>query len=221
MQLLLALLAASAALPLPSLARPDASLVSRKKNCGHVRDFYDPTPEKWEAANTDAWLSDWWSANEADVEESGFAEAFTRYTLDVEGFTCKLSGNPSNCVADTCNNPVLNKMGDDLEPAYYVLSSLKLFHGYLKGYQETVESAAVVESFNQDIFTKYFYLDPNEIDSTSLKEMINILVTILSLGSAGVGFLAKLGKLGSLAVGAGVTMAGAAQTEAFLRIETK
>lgn len=219
-----ALLAASAALPLSTLARPGTSLKPyyvhsfRNTTCGPVENFYNPTPIAWDNSKTDTWLDNWWNSNSMTIQQNGFAPAFGRYALGIEGFSCKFSGSDSNCDMNVCDNPIINKKGPDTGPSYYVLSAIQRLHGYIKGFEETLETAAIVQSFESEMFTQYFYLDPNVYDALVMKEIINMVVTIVGMVAAGIGSVVTLGAGAVAAIGAAAALAGGAQTAAFLAI---
>jgi hypothetical protein len=151
--------------------------------CGPVSQYTEnPSVDKWNQADTDAWLDKWWTVN-AERRASnphGFAGAFGQYALGQPGWSCQNNGNDGNCDIPICDNTKLNSLGNNTEEAYYVLQALNNIHGFFVGLEQSFNIPAVVAAMENDEIVSNFWYDENNWDGTLLKQLLNILSTVVA-----------------------------------------
>ncbi|THC91178.1 hypothetical protein EYZ11_009367 [Aspergillus tanneri] len=154
--------------------------------CGRVSQYYNPTPQSWQHANTDGWLNAWWTAHAAQRtgNSNGFTGAFGEWALGEPDWSCQISGNENNCNLNPCDNQVLNGLGNGTQQAYYVAHAISNLHGYIRGLEDAFQSSAISSSYDQDAIVNNFWWDDNNWDPTVLKEVLGAIGTILGLGAA-------------------------------------
>ncbi|KAJ5360143.1 hypothetical protein N7517_009334 [Penicillium concentricum] len=152
--------------------------------CGAVGKYTEGASiEKWNQANTDAWLEKWWTVN-VDKRKSnvhGFAGAFGQYALGQPGWSCQNNGNDGNCDMPVCDNPKLNSLGNNTEEAYYVLQALNNLHGFFVGLDESFNIPAIVAAMDNDEIVNNFWYDENNWDPTLLKQLLNVLSALVAV----------------------------------------
>ncbi|KXG50192.1 uncharacterized protein PGRI_061590 [Penicillium griseofulvum] len=156
--------------------------------CGPVSQYTEnPSVDKWNQADTDAWLDKWWTVN-AERRASnphGFAGAFGQYALGQPGWSCQNNGNDGNCDIPICDNTKLNSLGNNTEEAYYVLQALNNIHGFFVGLEQSFNIPAVVAAMENDEIVNNFWYDENNWDGTLLKQLLNILSTVVAFIAGG------------------------------------
>lgn len=180
------------------------SSAHQKDKCGPVSQYYNPTPEKWDAANTDAWLNHWWTimAQKRTSNSNGFAGAFGEYAIGQPDWSCKDDGNNGNCDVDVCGNPKINSLGNSTQQAFYVLESINQLNGFFEGLDETFDIAAIVAALDNDDIVQNFWWDEGYWNALILKEMFNMIGTLFGVAAAGLGS-EVLGVAATLVAGAG------------------
>ncbi|KAJ5374139.1 hypothetical protein N7517_006145 [Penicillium concentricum] len=156
--------------------------------CGPVGQYTENRSSKqWNQANTDAWLETWWTENAKTRTSNagGFAGAFGYYALSQSDWSCQNNGNNDNCGVQVCNNPKINSLGDSTEQAYYVLKALNNLHGFYLGLEESFNIAAVVSALENDEIVNNFWHDENAWDPLVSKEIMNLIVTLVAVGTVG------------------------------------
>ncbi|KAJ5836344.1 hypothetical protein N7447_002370 [Penicillium robsamsonii] len=150
--------------------------------CGPIAKYTaNPSIEKWNQANTDAWLDQWWTVNANNRTTNGFANAFGQYALGQPGWSCQNNGNDGNCDIPVCGNAQLNSLGNNTEEAYYVLQSLNNLHGFFVGLDESFNIPAIVAAMDNDEIVNNFWYDENNWDPTILKQLLNVLSAVVAV----------------------------------------
>jgi len=199
-------------LALPTTDTSPALNVHRR--CGTVSQFYGQTPADWQKNNVDQWLSGWVTNHSSDISSNtnGFAGAFGQWAIGNPDWSCRDDGSPSDCDFDLCDNRVLNDKGKDIRPAYYVLESVNRLHSYFNGLSQAFEVSAIAAALKKDSWATTFYKDKDDKSAVVLKEMLNLMSTIVGVGAsfaglAGGGAGAAGGALSAI-VGGAVGAAG-------------
>ncbi|KAG4440634.1 hypothetical protein IFR05_003893 [Cadophora sp. M221] len=175
------------------------------RRCGTVSQFYGQTPADWQNNNVNSWLSNWIGTHGNDISSNigGFAGAFGQWAIGNPDWTCRDDGSPSDCDLNLCDNRVLNDKGDDIRPAYYVLESVNRLHSYFIGLSQAFEVSAIASALKKDSWATTFYRDKDDKSATILKEMLNLMATVVGIGAA----FAGLGGAGAGAVGGAISAA--------------
>ena len=95
---------------------------------------------------------------------------------------------PSDCDFNPCDIVTLNN-NPDVQQAYYVMESLNRFHTYFTGLGQAFTTSAIAAALAKDEWAETFYIDKDDKAATILKELLNLLGTIIGL----VGAFAGLG----------------------------
>jgi hypothetical protein len=154
--------------------------------CGPVAQYFNPTRDDWDQADTDGFFIAWNVAYNSTIQRyngtGGLTAAFSQYAAGDPLATCKSNGE-QNCNWQPCGNPALNSLGNCTQPAYYVLQSMENLHNYFDGLQNALQVSAITQAFQNDNFTKTFYVSPMGHDADdvtanskgvdALKEIIN------------------------------------------------
>ncbi|KAJ5164897.1 uncharacterized protein N7500_006727 [Penicillium coprophilum] len=193
----------------------------QEDSCGAVSKYTEnPSVEKWNQANTDAWLDQWWTVN-ADKRTSnphGFAGAFGMYALGQPGWSCQNNGNDGDCDMPVCDNAKLNSLGNNTEQAYYVLQALNNLHGFFLGLDQSFDIPSVVTALTTDNIVGNFWFDENNWNPMILKQLLNLLSALVAivagafaapaLALAVAGAVPGIAGAGSAVVTGGVNVAG-------------
>ncbi|KAJ5211201.1 hypothetical protein N7491_011021 [Penicillium cf. griseofulvum] len=194
--------------------------------CGAVGKFkINPTPVKWNKANTDAWLNKWWTENaQARTDEKfGFAGAFGKYALDDEDWSCQNTGDTNNCRLETCDQD-LNKLGNSTEPAYYIARAISNLHGFFLGLEQAFGPTSGISALDTDSIVTNFWNDEHAWDPTGLKEALNLIATVIGLAVVGLSAPALLPAVGTtlpLLAGAGAGLISGGVGAAILGVSYK
>lgn len=105
-------------------------------------------------------------------------------------WSCTDDGSPSNCDLDPCDNRVLNDRGGDIRPTYYVLESVNRLHSYFNGLSQSFEVSAIAAALSKDSWATTFYIDKDDKSAVVLKELLNLMATIIGIGAAFAGIVA-------------------------------
>jgi hypothetical protein len=177
-------------------------------NCPASQYFY-ATKADWEAANTDEWLDQWWTANNASfASQGGFVSTLGAQYMNQPGFTCSQVSSSSDCGFDPCDISIANPAAPGNVPdqtvrqPYYVLESVRRFHDYFMTLSETLQSSTIGGALRKDQWALSFYRDKKAKDSTLFKEIANAGIVLVALACAVAGALLKSAAwLGSLQAG--------------------
>ncbi|KAI1141355.1 hypothetical protein F5Y05DRAFT_409909 [Hypoxylon sp. FL0543] len=175
------------------------------RRCGAVAQFYNPTPSDWQKNNVDQWFSAWMTNHSSDISSAthGFTGAFGNYAIGDPDFSCHIDGSEGHsCTVVACDNRVLNDLGDNIRPAYYVLEAIQGLTTYFQGFKDAMFQSAIVAAFEKEYWTTMFY-QPKSND-----ERIMIWREIINAGIAIIGIITAVASAGAAA--AGVAAAGAA-----------
>lgn len=179
--------------------------------CGKIEQFYNPTPDIWKAATTDEWLNNWWTKHQGEFDSAGgFAHQFGNYALGEPLFSCKDSSTSGNCDVQVCGNPKINSLGPDMDKAFYVVSAVTKLQGFLLGMKETFGTTVISTAMKKENLAEYFYKTEGLIDGELMREMVNIIVTLVGVFAAGAG------EAVGAAAGIAASVAGGAGTAAFV-----
>lgn len=161
------------------------------RRCGTVSQFYGQTEADWQTYNTDSWLSTWVSNHTSDIQANsqGFAGAFGQWAIGNPDWSCRDDGSPSDCDLDPCDNRVLNDKGNDIRPAYYVAESVNRLHSYFIGLSQSFEVSAIAAALSKDSWALTFYKDKDDKSATVLKEILNLVATIVGIGASFAGLI--------------------------------
>ena len=172
---------------LSSSSSPAATATS---GCGAVSAYYGQTAADWDAIDMDSWLSDWWTNYSSAITSNsyGFAGAFGNWAIGNPDFNCQTDGSTSDCDFNPCDIVTLNN-NPDVQQAYYVMESLNRFHTYFTGLGQAFTTSAIAAALAKDEWAETFYIDKDDKAATILKELLNLLGTIIGL----VGAFAGLG----------------------------
>ena len=183
----------------PITSSPSIPSALLHPRCGTVSQYYNPKLEDWNKNNLNDWLDKWWKAHGSDISANGggFAGAFGQWALGDPDRTCRDDGNTDNCDLDVCDSRVLNDKGNDMRQAYYVLQATNHLHGYFLGLAQSFEVSAIGAALSKDQWATKFYKDKDVKSVTVLKEMLNLVQTIIGIGAA----VAGLGPAAAGAVG--------------------
>jgi hypothetical protein len=202
----------SSALALPTTDTSPALNLNRR--CGTVSQFYGQTPADWQKNNIDKWLSGWVTNHSSDISSNsnGFAGAFGQWAIGNPDWSCRDDGSPSDCDLDPCDNRVLNDKGNDIRAAYYVLESVNRLHSYFSGLSQAFEVSAIAAALSKDSWATTFYKDKDDKSAVVLKEMLNLMSTIVGIGASFAGLaggpVGAIGGAFSSIVGGAVGAAG-------------
>lgn len=172
---------------LSSSSSPAATATS---GCGAVSAYYGQTVADWDAINMDSWLNDWWTNHSSAITSNsyGFAGAFGNWAIGNPDFNCQTDGSTSNCDFNPCDIVTLNN-NPEVQQAYYVMESSNRFHTYFIGLGQAFTTSAIAAALAKDEWAETFYKDKDDKAVTVLKELLNLLGTIIGL----VGAFAGLG----------------------------
>ncbi|KAI9889475.1 MAG: hypothetical protein M1814_005258 [Vezdaea aestivalis] len=146
-----------------------------------TRPFFHPTPQRWSAVGTDAWLDKWWDANKGDFDSfHGFAATFASQYLDNPDWTCEENGMSNNCGFKPCDIVASDGV---VEQPYYIIESISRLHSYFGGYRQALLTSATTASLALQDWSYTFYKDKDAYDMTFIKELINFLAVIISIAS--------------------------------------
>ncbi|KAI1100645.1 hypothetical protein F4804DRAFT_336057 [Jackrogersella minutella] len=190
------------------------------RRCGAVSQFYGQKAQDWQSTNTDQWLDNWISSHSSDISSNsgGFAGAFGQWGIGNPDWTCRDDGSDSSCDLDVCDNRVINDRGDDIRPTYYVLEAINRLHSYFRGISEAFEVSAIASSLSKESWSQTFYQPKNNDQTIStLKEVLNAVTTVLSIGAAFAGLGEGMALTGAVA-GAMSTVAGGASVAGQLQL---
>lgn len=153
--------------------------------CGAVSAYYGQTVADWDAINMDSWLNGWWTNYSSAITANsyGFAGAFGDWAIGNPDFNCQSDGSTSDCVFDPCDSRVLNN-NPDVQQAYYVMESLNRIHTYFTGLGQAFTTSAIAAALAKDEWAETFYRDKDDKAATVLKELLNLLGTIIGLVAA-------------------------------------
>ncbi|KXG52184.1 uncharacterized protein PGRI_084680 [Penicillium griseofulvum] len=176
--------------------------------CGPVSQYTENrSPEKWNQANTDDWLNQWWTVNadKRTTHQDGFTGAFGEYALGQPGWSCQNNGNDANCEVQVrnnpelnglgsdanfevqpCGNPKLNSLGNNTEKAYYVLQAINNLHGFFLGLDQSFNIAAIVAALDNDEIVYNFWHDENNWDALAFKELLNAIAVVFAVAAVGI-----------------------------------
>jgi hypothetical protein len=156
------------------------------KRCGTVSQYYNQKLEDWDTYSTGDWLNNWWNSNGdlMSANSGGFAGAFGQWAMGNPDWTCRDDGSNSDCDLQLCDNRVLNDRGDDIRPAYYVLESINRLHSYFHGIGESFTTTALGAALSKDQWATTFYKDKDDKSVTPLREMLNLVTTIVGIGAS-------------------------------------
>ncbi|KAI9758087.1 MAG: hypothetical protein M1835_000623 [Candelina submexicana] len=196
------------------------------KRCGHVGNFETYTTSDWNAHGLNDWLDAWWNNHSSEIQSmpNGFAGAFGKWAIGNPDWSCRDDGSDSNCDFTICDNPVLNNKGHSVRQTYYVLESIQKLHYYFKALRESFEVGAIGAALSKDAWAFTFYHDKDDKkDATVLKEVLNVLSTVVGFaaafsGLAGTGLGVAGGAAGAIftgAVGVGSPLIKAHQDNTF------
>ncbi|KAI2792241.1 hypothetical protein POX_b02278 [Penicillium oxalicum] len=195
---------------------PTTSNVSHSvvRRCGSISQYFNPKAEDWNNNNIDTWLNTWWNDHTDLISSNtaGFAGAFGQWAIGNPDWSCRDDGSTSDCDLNVCDNRVINDRGDDMRPTYYVLESVNRLHSYFLGVSQAFSTAALGAALSKDEWALTFYKDKDDKSVTVLKEILNVVTTIIGIGASFAG-LAEVAAAGAVA-GAASTLAGGANSAA-------
>ncbi|KAM0319200.1 hypothetical protein ACHAPQ_010432 [Fusarium lateritium] len=181
------------------------------RRCGAVSQYYDQQLADWDTYHTTEWLDDWWNRH-GDLmsgNSAGFAGAFGQWAMGNPDWSCRDDGSQSDCDLSLCDNRVLNDLGDDIRPAYYVLESINRMHTYFTGIGEAFTTAALDAALSKDSWATTFYHDKDVKSATILKEVLVGVATIVGIGASFAGLgpdaLGATASVSSALMGGGVS----------------
>ncbi|KAI9793774.1 MAG: hypothetical protein M1833_000666 [Piccolia ochrophora] len=176
--------------------------------CGPIERYYHPTQKSWYDANTGPWLDQWWNANSPQFgSRNGFAGTLGSTFLGNPDWTCLDDGSVDNCDLDPCNNPKLNAAGKDIQPAYYVLLSMRNLHSFFSNLKAAFSISGIFASLKKDEWAWTYYKDKDDVDMTAQNELFVGLMTVVGISAA---FAAPLKPaVNGIAAGASAAFSGA------------
>ena len=179
-----------------------------------VRPFFRPIPKYWVDNKTDFWLNDWWRANEgAFRSHNGMVSLLGEQYLSRPDLACAQASSPIDCSFDPCDIDAPPDLIDQrIQSPYYVLESIRRFHGFFISLSSTLQSGGIIAAMNGNSQAFIFYFDKEEKDLMPLKELINKMTMVLSLACLFVApWLAAVALVLETMVSVGSAMLGAAQ----------
>ncbi|OTA59755.1 hypothetical protein K449DRAFT_466779 [Hypoxylon sp. EC38] len=170
---------------LPADTSPANGFLHRR--CGTVSQFYNQKQSDWQSHNVDQWLSSWISNHSSDISNNpyGFAGAFGKWAIGNPDWSCRDDGSSSSCDLDPCDNRVLNSLGDDIRPAYYVLESINRLHSYFMGMAQSFSTSSIGASLKKESWSTTFY-QPKNNDKTisTIREILNAVTAVVGVAVA-------------------------------------
>ncbi|KAI0829154.1 hypothetical protein F5Y06DRAFT_290880 [Hypoxylon sp. FL0890] len=191
------------------------------RRCGKVSQFYNPKPSDWQNNNVDQWLANWMKDHGSDISSSthGFAGAFGNWAMGNPDFSCRIDGSEgSSCDIQPCDNRVLNNLGDNIRPAYYVLEAIQGLHTYFMGFKDSFEESSIGTAFMKESFSTTFYQAKNsDRRIMAYREIINAITAVIGIAVtvATAGAAAPVGAAG----GAMAAMAGGAMSAGSISLQ--
>ena len=162
-------------------ARPPTDLTD---TCGPVSQFYGSKAVNWTEAGVGPWLQGWWTIRQANFQTGGgFAGTFGADYLGNPNWRCQDDGS-TDCEFDPCNQPVLNTVGLDVQPAYMVLQSTQNLHAYFQGLSQAFQVSAIFAALSKDEWARTYYTDVKDFSKTALKELVNAITSVVGVIAA-------------------------------------
>lgn len=195
----------SQATPAPSSSAAPSSGNSTGPGCPAEK-YFHPTRQQWSEAKTDDWLNNWWESNNGTFNnKGGFASSLGTEYLRQPDFACSQVSSSVDCTFDPCSiNAPPNAVDTDVRSPYYVLESIRRFHGYFSSMAETLQSSGIGAALNNDQWGYTFYRDKDDKDMTLFKEIANALIVVIALCAAMAGPIG----VGIAGAAVGATVAG-------------
>ncbi|KAI9803551.1 MAG: hypothetical protein M1825_001894 [Sarcosagium campestre] len=166
-----------------------------------VSEYFNAGPANWISARTDQWFDNWWKLNN-NTAKKGIAQTLGQQFLRTPDF-CADASLTAECTFDPCSQMAFLGMSPNLQPAYYVLESIKNLHAIFTGLAETLKSSSIGSALSSDGWARIFYVDKDTEDITFWKELANGLTTIVAISAALAVFVVPGGQaLGVIAAGA-------------------
>ncbi|KAL9105854.1 MAG: hypothetical protein Q9227_009017 [Pyrenula ochraceoflavens] len=171
---------------LSALPASSSSPYQLSRRCGPVSNYYGQTPADWVNNDVDSWLDSWINQHSSEISANpgGFAGAFGQYAIGNPDFSCTDDGSDSDCDFDPCDQRVLNDLGPNLRPAYYVIESVSRLHTYFKGLKEAFETASIAAALSKDSWATTFYKDKDTDSPPVLKEVLNAVGIVVGLAAS-------------------------------------
>ena len=163
-----------------------SSINSNIDGCGAVSAYYNPTPQDWQSNGLDSWLDAWIKNNQSQIKANadGFTGAFGSWAVGNPDFSCRDDGSTSDCDFNPCGIALLNNKGPLVRQTYYVMESINRLHSYFMGLRQSFSVSGIAAALSKDEWALTFYKDKDDVSATVLKEIFNVLTTVVGIAAS-------------------------------------